>query len=337
MKEKKKPVIYENINLKSHHTFGVSVLASHFTQIQSERHLNYLITDKHWKNKRWYLLGGGSNILFRNNFKGLVIKNAIGGIDLLEDGKQHVLIEIGAGENWHKLVMKCVNNNWGGIENLALIPGTVGAAPIQNIGAYGVELEDVFHSLDAIKLNSGDCRRFSKDECDFGYRSSIFKKELKNRYVITKVRLKLKKNGEVETSYSSLQNQLEKNNIEEPGIRDVAEAVIQIRSKKLPDPQKIGNAVVSPEKFKALKKEYSSIKGYNIGDDRIKLPAAWLIDKAGWKGKAIGEVSTYQKQALVIVNKGNATAAQIYDYAQKIKHDVHSKYGILLEEEVNIV
>jgi len=344
MTENNNPVIRENINLKRYHTFGVPVTARYFTEIQTEGHLKHLITENFWKEKNWYLLGGGSNILFLNDFEGLVIKNSITNIDTFEESEQDVLIEVGAGENWHQLVMACVDNGWGGIENLALIPGTVGAAPIQNIGAYGVELEEVFHSLDAVCLETGTHRRFLKEDCHFGYRTSIFKKELKSRYAITRVRLKLTKNGKVNTSYSSLKQQLDRNNIKNPGINDVAEAVIQIRSKKLPDPDDIGNAgsffknpVVNLEQFKKLEQDYPSIKGYRLDDNRVKIPAAWLIDQAGWKGRAIGEVATHHKQALVIVNKGGATADEIYDYAQKIKNDVHTKYDILLEEEVNII
>lgn len=289
------------------------------------------------------MLGGGSNILFVNDFEGLVIHLNIKGREIIEENDKEVLIRVGAGENWHETVMYAVDNGWGGIENLSLIPGSVGAAPIQNIGAYGVELEDVFESLEAIDLETGISKTFDKKSCKFGYRDSVFKNELKGKYIITEVTLRLQKDPDVNRTYGALSEHLKEKGISDPDIKDISETVISIRQSKLPDPAKIGNTgsffknpVISEEAFRELQKEYPEIPNYPAGDE-IKIPAAWLIDQCGWKGKQIGDAGVHKAHALVIVNYGNANGGEIIELAEKIRHSVFKKFGVKLIPEVNIV
>ena len=289
-------------------------------------------------------LGGGSNILFTKNFDGIVIKISIGGIKIVDEDEQSVTVEAGAGVTWNELVEYCVEKNFGGIENLILIPGTVGAAPIQNIGAYGQELKDTFFELSGILTESGKEISFDKAACEFSYRSSIFKNKLKNKFVITSVKLRLKKNPVVNLSYKDVTDEIQKLNLSNASIIDVCNVVKSIRQRKLPDPAMIKNAgsffknpVINFSKFEGMQKRYPSVKYYPVDEENVKIPAAWLIEKCGFKGSREGNVGTHHTQPLVIVNYGYASGSEILSFAEKIKHSVMDKFEISLEFEVNII
>lgn len=295
------------------------------------------------KNYPLLIMGGGSNILFTEDFSGLIILNNIKGIEIIEENNDEVLVSSGGGEVWQDLVMFSLGKNLGGIENLSLIPGSVGAAPIQNIGAYGVELKEVMDSLTAIELATGEERTFSIADCDFGYRNSVFKKELKDKYIITTVTLKLAKNPQLNTSYGVISSLLEEKGIKEPTISDVSKAVIEIRRSKLPDPAELGNAgsffknpVVDKIDYEGLKLTFSDIPGY-VNQDTVKIPAAWLIEQCGWKGKRLGNIGVHDKQPLVLVNHGGGTGEEIRDLSIKIRESVITKFGIELEVEPRII
>ena len=336
--------LLQDHSLKNLNTFGVDVKAKLFAEVFSEDELIEILSDVKFKSERKLILGGGSNILFTKDFDGLIIKVSITGIKVLEGKGESVIVEAGAGVIWNELVKFCVDKNYGGIENLTLIPGTVGAAPIQNIGAYGQELADTFVSLNGIFIETGEQNTFSKKECRFAYRSSIFKEEFKNESIISSVRLKLSKSSKTNTSYKALSDYISKKGIANPTIKDVSTAVAEIRRSKLPDPEKIGNAgsffknpFVSKELFQKLKSEYSDIISFNVETGQIKISAGWLIEKCGWKGKRVGDVGTSPDHALVICNFGNATGAEVLEFAMRIKEEVANKFGIKLEEEVNIL
>ncbi len=336
--------IAKNFSLKRFNTFGIDAKAKAFVDITQEEELPEILSLNELKNYSRFILGGGSNVLFTKDYDGLVIKNSIPGIEIISEDKYTVTIEAGSGVNWNDLVTYCVDINLGGIENLALIPGTVGAAPIQNIGAYGEEFSETFLSLDGFYIDSSEKGVFYKKDCKFGYRDSIFKNELKNKFVITKVRLKLSKNPVIKTEYGNVINELEKTGKSDFTIKDVSEAIIKIRKEKLPDPVVIGNAgsfFKNPEiklkEFNLLKEKYPDIKGYPSDNNNIKLSAAWLIDKAGWKGFRKGETGTHINHALVIVNYGNATGEEILHFAKQIKKSIYDKFDLVLEEEVNII
>ncbi len=336
--------IQENISLKPYNTFGVNVKAKYFTSIVFEKEILEILQSKRFKNMEKLILGGGSNILFTKNYDGLVIHYVEKGIRLVEENEKYVIIESSAGEIWNDVVSYCVENKYYGIENLSLIPGTVGAAPIQNIGAYGVEIKNVFESLEGINLETGEKKIYKKNECKFDYRDSIFKKELKGKFIITKVKLKLKKEKEFSLNYRSLNDYLGKANKEKLTIRRVRETVNKIRMSKLPDPQRFGNAgsffknpEVSEERFIELKKNFEEIVFFKIDRNKYKIPAAFLIEKCGYKGKRIGDVATYNRQALVIINMGKATGEQIKTFSQEIQKAVFDKFGIELTPEVNII
>ena len=289
------------------------------------------------------ILGGGSNVLLTKDLAEDVLVNRIKGIAIIEESDESVLIEVGAGEIWHQLVMWSVSHQLGGVENLALIPGTVGAAPIQNIGAYGIEQKDAFVELTAIERETGELKVFSKEDCKFGYRESVFKKEEKDKYFIVRVTYKLKKNTTPQIGYKDVQELLTNRNISEATVSDVAQAVIDIRTAKLPDPKIIGNAgsffknpVIDQSAFEILSSQYSEIPNYPAGEGYRKLAAAWLIDQCGYKGVTVGNTGSYKNQALVIVNHGNATGMEIWDYAMKVQSAVVDKFGVLLEPEVNV-
>lgn len=334
-----------NVDLTPFNTMGVSASAATFLNIHSVKQLFELSESGFFDREEPFVLGGGSNILLTSNLNRPVLKISIGGVDKKDLDDEHVLLRIGAGVNWHSLVTEAVEENYGGIENLALIPGTTGAAPIQNIGAYGVELVSVFHSLEFFHLKTGEFSTYGPDDCRFSYRNSIFKNELKGRGIVTGVNLKLKrKNHQPEYSYRSLRQYLDKKHIIEPGIRDIYEAVIAIRRSKLPNPEDIGNAgsffknpVIERNTYQELKKSYPELPGYEAGEDKIKVPAAWLIDQAGWKGKREGSVGTYDNQALVIVNHGQASGREILRFSRRIQESVRETFGIELVPEVNIV
>ena len=303
----------EDISLKPFNTFGIDVNAKFFIELESvEDVVNFCRSE--WKDENRLVLGGGSNLLFTGDFDGVVLKNSMLGIELVEDRASEVLISASAGENWHEFVLYCIDKGWGGIENLSLIPGQVGAAPIQNIGAYGVEIKDVFEYLDAVSLETGEIKRFYHSDCEFGYRDSIFKRGLKGKFVICRVVLRLKKDPELNLTYGAIKSTLEAHGVSEPGISDVSKAVISIRQSKLPDPSLLGNSgsffknpVIKPSQFKELLLKYPSIPHYHQENGDIKVPAGWLIEQCGWKGKKVGNTGSHKDQALVLVNYGGAS------------------------------
>jgi len=336
--------LLKNHSLKKINTFGVDVKAKLFAEIFSVEELINLITDQKINSERKLILGGGSNILFTKDFDGLVIRISILGIKVFDEDDNSALVEAGSGVTWNELVKLCVEKNFGGIENLTLIPGTVGAAPIQNIGAYGQEIADTFDSLTGVFINSGKKKTFTKNECRFSYRSSIFKEELKNEFIITSVSLKLSMIPKPNATYKALSHFLSKKGITNPSIRDICNAVAEIRRSKLPDPAITGNAgsffknpVVSEDSFRKLKAEYSGIVSFPSESGQTKISAGWLIEKCGFKGKRVGDVGTSPDHALIICNFGNAAGSEIFKFAMRIKEEVANKFGITLEEEVNIL
>lgn len=333
--------IQENITLKNLNTFGVDAKASYFVKAQNKQDLIQLLSLKEFQHLPKFVLGEGSNILFTQDYPGLVIKVAMKGIQLEQEDDNYVWIQVGAGENWHDFVIYCVKHGYAGIENLSLIPGTVGAAPIQNIGAYGAELKDVFIELTALNLQEGSIRIFKKEDCQFGYRDSIFKHAYKNQFIILSVVLRLSKKPNFNISYGNLKETLELMQIKDLNIKAISDAVIRIRCSKLPDPKKIGNAgsffknpIISYADFLKVKKSYPDIPHFNNSKDTIKLNAAWLIEQCGWKGKRFGNIGVYEKQALILVNYANGTAAEIQELANKIQQSVAKKFGVSLSPEV---
>lgn len=338
--------IRENEDLTRLNSFGIVAKASYFCEIKSVTDLQELITSSVFSQNPYLILGGGSNILFTGDFKGLVIHPTIKGIERIvtkEPGR--ILIRAGAGENWHELVRYCVEQNLGGIENLALIPGNCGAAPIQNIGAYGRELADVLECVDTIDLRSGANRRFTAQECQLGYRDSIFKRPEGKFFFISSITLRLStENHLIESSYGAIQNIIKTIPKGSQTISDIFRAVIAIRQAKLPDPLVTGNAgsffknpIIHISQLEKLKAMYPEIPSYSIDNQYFKLPAAWLIEKAGWKGFQKGSVGIHSLQALVLINSGGATGKQILDFSEEVRSDVQSKFGVTLEREVNAV
>jgi UDP-N-acetylmuramate dehydrogenase len=327
-------------SLKNHNTFGIDAFARQLVTITTPEDMLRLLAQH---GRPDLILGGGSNILFSGKPLQLVVLNEIKGKTVIEENEEWALVRIGGGEDWHEVVLWAIERGLGGIENLSLIPGTAGAAPIQNIGAYGVELKDVFHSLDAIDLDRREKVVFSKEACAFAYRNSFFKQE-KGRFFITHICLQLQKHPVVNTSYGAIQEVLEQKGIAEPTIRDVSEAVMEIRSSKLPDPAQLGNAgsffknpVVDARAFERLRALFPHLVFYQIKQDAYKIPAGWLIEQCGFKGKREGAVGCYDKQALVIVNHGGATAEEVLNWVEKIEKAVQKRFGIRLEREVNVV
>ncbi len=336
--------IAKNFSLKNFNTFGVDASARAFVNAMDEDEMFEILSREELKLFPKFILGGGSNVLFIKNYEGLVIKNSIPGIEIIEEDESSAIVEAGAGVNWNELVNYCVDRNLGGIENLALIPGTAGAAPIQNIGAYGEELSETFYSLRGFYVDTVIPAVFYKSDCRFGYRNSIFKNELKNRFVVTKIQLMLSKNPDLKTGYGNVMDELEKKGKSIYTISDVRDAVVKIRREKLPDPAIIGNVgsffknpEIRPEEYNLLKAKYPDIKAYPLDNGMIKLPAAWLIDKAGWKGVRKENTGTHSRQALVIVNHGGASGEEILHFANEIKRSVYEKFEVILEEEVNII
>jgi UDP-N-acetylmuramate dehydrogenase len=334
--------IQEHISLKELNTFGLVVQAEYLQIFTTVQELKEILQSDLYKQQEHLILGGGSNILFTQDVKGLVLKNEIVGKEIIEEDDEHVLVKFGAGEAWHDCVLWAIKNDFGGIENLSFIPGTMGAAPMQNIGAYGVEIKSVLQEVEAVEKVSGEVRFFNKEECAFGYRESVFKRALKNKFVITHVTLKLTKQHVLNIEYGAIQAELENNNVTEPTIQDVSKAVIAIRESKLPNPKEIGNAgsffknpVVSKEVFDNIRTDYQDMPFYEQGDE-VKIPAGWLIENAGWKGFVDGEIGVHKKQALVLVNYGKGAGLDIYNLSQQIIQDVQLRYGIVLEREVNI-
>lgn len=335
--------IQENISLKPYNSFSIDVKASFFVEITNEADLAELFKTELAKTQKHLIIGGGSNMLFTQNFEGLVIKISIKGIDQVVNA-DHILVTAGAGEVWNDFVNYCVLNNFAGVENLSLIPGTVGASPIQNIGAYGVELKDVFESCRAFEIKTGTFKVFNFNDCHFAYRESIFKGELKGQYIITAVTFALKREAHINTSYGAIETELLKRGIENPGIADVSAAVSHIRVSKLPDPSTIGNAgsffknpVIEKYEFADVVAKHPDVVHYATANDKIKLAAGWLIEQCGWKGKIVGQTGTWKNQALVLVNHGTATGKEVYALSEQIIDSVKSTFGVTLEREVNIL
>ncbi|MBK0382611.1 UDP-N-acetylmuramate dehydrogenase [Pedobacter sp. SD-b] len=334
--------IHENVSLKNFNTFGIEAYARFFVEINHKEELTELFADAKWHHTNRLILGGGSNMLFTKNFDGLVIKVNIRGIEH-RINHEEVIVESGAGEAWNGLVNYCVDWGFAGIENLSLIPGSVGASPVQNIGAYGVELKDVFDSCEAFEIKTGSFKVFLKKDCCFGYRESIFKQDLKGKYIITSVKFKLSIHAYLNVSYGAIEDELKKREIYQPNIKDVSRVVSAIRVSKLPDPSTIGNAgsffknpILKKDEFDLLHKKFPDVVHY-ITDSGIKLAAGWLIEQCGWKGKVIGNTGTWKNQALVLVNHGNATGGEVYDLSQSIINSVKAKFDVDLEREVNVI
>ena len=333
--------ILENVSLKSFNSFGIDVLAKFFVEINTVEQLGELFAEAQFLELPRIVLGGGSNMLFTQDFEGLVIRMNIRGIEN-ESNQENVFVTAGAGEVWNDLVNYCVDAGFAGMENLSLIPGSVGASPIQNIGAYGVELKDIFESCQAFEIATQTNKTFSKADCKFDYRESIFKQALKNQYIITAVKFKLTKQAEINSSYGAIADELSKREIQHPTIKDVSEVVSAIRVAKLPDPSTIGNAgsffknpIISKAEFEKIHTEYPDIVHFEVGD-QVKLAAGWLIEQCGWKGKIVGNTGTWKNQALVLVNHGGATGDEIYKFSEAIISSVQQKFGVLLQREVNI-
>lgn len=334
--------IKNNITLKPFNTFGIDVNASEFASINSIQELKDVLNTNP---SELLILGGGSNLLLTKDIDALVLQINLKGIRVLSRFENRVKIEVAAGENWHELVCWCLKEDFGGLENLSLIPGNVGTAPIQNIGAYGVELKDSFVSCEALHIQTKELRVFTKEDCDFGYRNSIFKQELKGQYIITSVVFELSSQQHIlKTNYGAIESELKNTGIEAPTIQDVSKAVISIRNSKLPDPKIIGNSgsffknpVISSSKFQILQSQFQEIPHYSISEDSIKIPAAWLIDTAGFKGKTFGNFGVHAKQALVLVNYGGASGKDILNLSLQIQKSIKLIFDIDLETEVNIL
>ncbi|MCM5527306.1 UDP-N-acetylmuramate dehydrogenase [Parasegetibacter sp. NRK P23] len=336
--------IQENFPLRPFNTFGIAVNARYFARFRSLDELGELLERRvQGLTKPLLLLGGGSNILFTKDPDAWVLKNDIPGIEIVREAGDEVFVRAGAGENWHNFVLFCIENGLGGIENLSLIPGQVGAAPMQNIGAYGVEIKDVFHELEAFHLSEKKSVVLGLKDCAFGYRESVFKTVFKNQFCITNVTFRLTRKHAFNISYGAIAQELEAMGVQDLSIRAVSNAVIRIRSSKLPDPKQIGNAgsffknpVVDQQQFDALKVLYPAIPAYPAGAGQVKLAAGWLIEQCGWKGYRKGDAGCHEKQALVLVNYGNATGEEVYELSSEILKSVQEKFGVTLEREVNI-
>lgn len=336
--------ILENQSLKTYNTFGIDASADFFVEVNSIEEIKEALSLTEEKKLPLLIINGGSNMLLTQDWKGLVLKINLKGIEVVREDEDFVWVKVQGGENWHEFVQFTLRNDYGGLENLSLIPGNAGTAPMQNIGAYGVEIKDTMTELTALEIVSKKPRVFTNADCHFGYRESIFKNECKNQFVLLDVTFKLsKRNHVLHTEYGAIRLELEKRGIENPTIQDVSEAVIAIRQSKLPDPKEMGNSgsffknpVIPKFQFEELEKRYPNISGYASGDG-VKVAAGWLIENAGWKGKRIGNAGVHEKQALVLVNYGRATGKEIFDLSERIIEDIYAKYGIQLEREVNII
>ena len=332
----------ENISLKPYNSFAIAAKARYFASFQSVEMLLDIM--EHKPVRKMLVIGGGSNILFTGDYDGLVLKNELMGIEKVEEDDNFVFVKCGAGENWHQFVLQCIANGWAGLENLSLIPGCTGASPMQNIGAYGVELKDVFYELSALHLQERGKYTFREKDCEFGYRDSVFKGKYKDQFIILDVVFRLRKQPQYNTSYGAIEQELEKMGVSSLSIEAISRAVINIRSSKLPDPRDIGNAgsffknpSVTREKYLKLQTKFENIPGYENADGTVKLAAGWLIEQCGWKGFRKGDAGIHAKQALVIVNYGNATGEEIFALSQQVQQSVDEKFGVSLEREVNIV
>lgn len=333
--------VTENQSLRSYNTFGIEAKARFFSTFKNTDELQQLLEFK--PKLPLMVLGSGSNILFTKDFNGLVLKNEVKGIEELHEDAEHIYVRAGAGENWHRFVLYCIERKWAGLENLSLIPGNVGASPMQNIGAYGVELSLVFWNLEAFHIKEKKIYTFTETDCEFGYRESIFKKELKDQFIILRVTYRLLKKPIFHTTYGALKEELDRMGVKDLSIAAISQAVINIRTSKLPDPARIGNAgsffknpTVPESKYLSLQSKFPGIVGYKNLNGSVKLAAGWLIEQAGWKGYRKGDAGCHEKQALVLVNHGNASGKEIYSLSEKIRTSVKNKFGVDLEREVNV-
>lgn len=336
--------IQENFSLKGLNTLGVQTHARYFTEITNQTEVNELIANPITHSLPVLIMGSGSNILFTTNFEGIVVKNSIKGIEVVEQDNDKVIIKAGSGENWSDFVDYCTEKGYYGLENLAAIPGTVGAAPVQNIGAYGVELKDYFHKMDALELHSHKIKSFGVKDCEFGYRDSIFKSKYRNKFFILSVTFKLSKKPVLKTDYEAIKTEIAEKNISDLTPQKLKDIVICIRQSKLPDPSHVKNAgsffknpIVKEKFYNEIKSDYPEIRGVHVDSSHIKIPAAWLIEETGWKAHKEGNVGVYSKHSLVLVNHGSASGKEIYDFACRIIDSVHIQFGIDLEFEVNVI
>lgn len=335
--------ILHNFSLKNYNTFGIEAKAEQFVAVHSVAELKNILEQN--KNQKKFILGGGSNMLLTKDIEALVIHIDLKGIKILKEDDDFVWIEGQAGENWHQFVLWNIEKNFGGLENMSLIPGNVGTTPVQNIGAYGAEIKDTFVSCEAINIETQEMRTFTKEECNFGYRESIFKNEVKDQYIITSVVFKLtKQNHKINTSYGDILAELAKNNIAAPGLKDVSNAVIAIRKSKLPDPAELGNSgsffknpILLKSDFATIHQKFPEMRFFDISETEVKVPAGWLIEQAGLKGKRFGDAGVHKNQALVLVNYGGATGQEILDVSKKVQNTVFETFGIHIEAEVNII
>ena len=334
----------KHVSLKNLNTFGVNAFCDQFIQINSTEELRSILNEPYYKKAKKLVLGGGSNVLFTNDYNGIILKNDVRGIEKLRENDEHVWLKVGAGEVWHNFVLSCISKGYAGIENLSLIPGQVGASPMQNIGAYGVEVKDFVESVTCLDLNDGTEETYPNSECEFGYRTSIFKTRLKGQKFISHVVFKLNKKANYNTSYGAIKTELDRMNITQLSLQAVSDAIINIRRSKLPDPKEIGNAgsffknpVVDEQKADELKRFYPEIPLYPAGDGFKKIAAGWMIEQAGWKGKRINDHGVHVNQALVLVNYGSAKGSDINNLSNDIQKSIADKYGVELEKEVNII
>jgi len=337
--------ITENVDLFPFNTFAIHAAARYLVTVRSVEEAKLVFKSDLFLKSPRLILGGGSNILLTKNFEGLVIKNEIRGITVVGEDDRTIDLQVGSGENWHSLVMSCVERNLGGIENLSLIPGTVGAAPMQNIGAYGVEIREVIKWVEAVEMNTGLIRKFNREECAFGYRESVFKQDLKDKDFISSITLSLtKKDHRFNVSYGAIKDVLKEKNVKELSLQAISAAVIEIRRKKLPDPLLIGNAgsffknpSIDAASFEAMRKNYPDVPSFPGEKNLVKIPAAWLIEQCGWKGKTLDNIGVHKHQALVLVNYGNGDGRKIWQLAMDIQSSVKEKFNIELHPEVNVI
>ena len=335
--------IQHHFSLKNYNTFGIEAKAKQFVAVHSTEELKYILEQR--KAEKKFILGGGSNMLLTKDIDALVIHIDLKGKKIIDENDDYVWVESQAGENWHEFVLWTIDQDFGGLENMSLIPGNVGTTPVQNIGAYGTEIKDTFISCQVITIENQEIKTFSKEECNFGYRESIFKNDVKDQYIITSVVFKLtKKNHKINTSYGDIVAELAKNNRTEPTLKDVSNAVINIRRSKLPDPKELGNSgsffknpILLKSDFQKIQHQFPEMKYYEISETEVKVPAGWLIEQAGFKGKRFGDAGIHKNQALVLVNYGNATGAEILNVSKNIQETIFKKFGINIETEVNVI
>ncbi|MFV5689029.1 UDP-N-acetylmuramate dehydrogenase [Flavobacterium sp. ZT3R25] len=335
--------ILHNFSLKKYNTFGIEAKAKQFVAVHSSEDLKTILQENKSQNK--FILGGGSNMLLTKDIDALVIHIDLKGKEIIKEDDDFVWVESQAGENWHEFVLWTIDQNFGGLENMSLIPGNVGTTPVQNIGAYGTEIKDTFISCEAMTRENQEIKTFTKDECHFGYRESVFKNVVKDQYVITSVVFKLtKRNHKINTSYGDISSELEKKSILNPTLKDISNAVIAIRKSKLPDPKELGNSgsffknpILLKSDFEKIHQQFPEMKYYDVSETEVKVPAGWLIEQAGFKGKRFGDAGIHKNQALVLVNYGNATGQDILNVSKDIQETIFKTFGIHIEAEVNVI